>query len=186
MKSELAKFLTLRINPPAKLESLTDKGVQADPGRPWVCLGLKRLWIGIDWTGTSVETLVSPKYEGIFKRLGMLRDLRSLTVASYDQHQSFGAPWEMFGFGDYDQHPKFGLSLRLSLVDLGHLEKLDLTDTRQEFSGDVKWMMGHWPALKYVVGTLYASPEVNVLLRRILEDRGVRKNVARLLTILIS
>ncbi|KAG0052755.1 hypothetical protein BGZ83_002159 [Gryganskiella cystojenkinii] len=160
---------------------LQDWDVKFDHQRSWACLGLKKLCLGLHWMGTSAAQVPSPTTDrGLFKRLDKLGSLRSLTVTKYQFHQS-----DSLQDAYATSNPTFGQVLQ-SLPGLVRLETLDMTDTNQAFTEqDVLCITENWPLLKSIVGTLHVSPEIDVRLRKMFEDRGVRKNVAQPGTVLI-
>ncbi|KAG0331849.1 hypothetical protein BG000_010549 [Podila horticola] len=129
----LIEFLATEIHAP-----------QIQQGRPWVCLGLKRLSMCVVVDSRTAKN-VRRQSQVVFEQIGKLTRLEMLTVG-VDKH-------------DVGRVPKFqGLDFRLEsgmdlMVGLTRLEKLSFMRTKQNMSyQDVAWMRRHLWRLVMVRG----------------------------------
>lgn len=117
---------------------------QIQRGRPWVCLGLKKLSMCV-FVDSRTAKSVRKQSQAVFEQLGRLTRLEMLTVGMNKL--------------DISPAPKFqGLDFRLEsgmdqLVGMTRLEKLSFMRTKQNMScQDVAWMRRHLRRLVMVRG----------------------------------
>ncbi|KAG0043846.1 hypothetical protein BGZ83_010979 [Gryganskiella cystojenkinii] len=176
----------------SKLETLAVPCVQdtvlVDDSRPWTCLGLRHLIIGVEFTEAAFEEQVETERDDedsnrvasssppsssfaiayhtqVMERIGTLTSLESLILNT------------CFKCYDWSSHQflQFRLDRGLErLRDLRRLEILDMNWLRVDLDqDDVRWMLDHWPKLRYLYGALSQDLGRDAILGKLLEDRGV-------------
>ncbi|KAG0049021.1 hypothetical protein BGZ83_006138 [Gryganskiella cystojenkinii] len=164
---------------------ITDMDVVNDP-RPWVCLRLRKLSLGIVITATEKQTR-SDHRQMFFERLGTLTSLKELLMLSMERENA----WRTFDGWILDKDPEdnegwgeptdFSLKRRLKFGlrygGLTHLKGLRGLERLQFFSKvpqklqktDLEWMVKHWPKLKVLATAPDNAWEVHLELKNFLE-----------------
>jgi hypothetical protein len=149
---------------------IQESDILNDP-RPWACLGISQLRIGIELSGDLPGT-----NRMFLERLGTLKRLRHLELL--DRNYTNG-PDYTYG-PDYTRATNRCLSFRLdngldSLVALRRLEVLDIKNASQKLTiGDVLWMLESWPQLKGLYCTvLHADQTMSSSLRKMLDAHHI-------------
>jgi len=121
--------------------------------RPWVCLGLKRLVMGVFVEGDPLQV-----HHLIMRRLGTLTSLNYLKVSSGGRNPLL-----------------FRLRSGLGhLATLRKLQELQFHNSPQSLQeDDARWMLNNWPWFDFVMGELTRDRTTYSSLKRILKEGGV-------------
>ncbi|KAK3810362.1 MAG: hypothetical protein J3Q66DRAFT_352880 [Benniella sp.] len=139
-------------------------------GRPWVCLGLKKLSVRFCFRPATVG-LLQPL---VFEQLSRLKRLEDLRIDGISDDPTLR---KMRLQETFDLRLCRGLGKLSTLRSLAVINFLD-TDQRMG-DEEVDWMIEHWTSLVEVNGTLNTSKqEFDEALRGRLEKHGVRTKAA--------
>lgn len=145
---------------------LIQEGDLLNDPRPWACLGLSQLIIGIDLSDDL------PGASRMFlERIGTLKRLCHLELL--DQNTDSSRPDYMKAI---NRSLRFGLDEGLDcLVTLSQLEVLNIPDAPQKLTReDVLWMLKSWPQLKGLYCfDLHPDRTIRSSLRRILDAHRI-------------
>ncbi|KAK3823257.1 MAG: hypothetical protein J3Q66DRAFT_331264 [Benniella sp.] len=137
-------------------------GLLVAEGKPWVCLRLKVLDIGLCFDSSSAVAHIQPL---VFDQLSKLTWLEELSLIGPREQDSLG--------GTVDMTIENGLH---KLSTLRFLRVVNIADAPQKMSRtEVDWILEHWKHLK-IFGRLWNphDPEVEQLLKVRLEERRQR------------
>ncbi|KAF9929089.1 hypothetical protein FBU30_001875 [Linnemannia zychae] len=143
-------------------------------GKPWVCLGLKKLSVHFDLEsdrngtvkGNSKEEIRAyyKKFEAsqryVFEQVGRLTELIELCTSMPPKGSIRGYYRTYFQLSNAYRDPYWTLYYAVSyglglLANLKKLEKLVLSNTRQHtYTEDLEMMVEQWPRLRLIVGAL--------------------------------
>ncbi|KAG0055479.1 hypothetical protein BGZ83_008484 [Gryganskiella cystojenkinii] len=158
---------------------IQDLDLMLDP-RPWVSVRLKQLEVCILFSQQS------PSQRLLMERLATLRELKHLDVTMnrlhaqlYPSPAAASAPLYFDGriIGGTVIQPtsflRFGLGHGLHLLKVWrNLEGLSI-DTPQEMTeADIRWILDHWPKLRYLYGSLHTESGQAKSLRDLLIKGG--------------
>ncbi|KAI8595082.1 hypothetical protein EDD21DRAFT_425721 [Dissophora ornata] len=150
--------------------TMTDGSEEQDASwddTPWACLGLKRLHMimGADsqsaWCRHSLQ-------QQLFLQLGRLTELQTLSLG----HCILWMYENAYTHQGLDFTIEAGLS---KLAGLQKLEELNIEGIYQHMGEqDLEWMLGHWPKLRLLEGSLHHKRENLARLDAIMQERGFK------------
>ncbi|KAG0044635.1 hypothetical protein BGZ83_010150 [Gryganskiella cystojenkinii] len=171
---------------------ITDTDVLSDP-RPWICLSLTKLTLGIVVTATEKQEQRDHR-RMFFERIGTLTSLTELILLCAKEkgirtltdwiHSASRIPIPTTTTTTTAATPhrrvKSGSEKKSSLLfgpmkNLCRLEVIEFgLDTAQRFTKqDLEWMIQHWPRLRVLIARLHSDGEVHKELREFLSTNHV-------------
>jgi len=149
------------------LEQLQAPAIHADAvveGKPWVCLGLKKLYLSY-WFNPSTIHHVQPI---VFCQLAKLTRLQELRLWGFQRASSSSG----VQFQEVDLRLENGLD---ALSTLCALHTLSITGTRQKMGEkEAEWIVQNWRSLEHVFGDLNErNAELNRALKARLREHGI-------------